>query len=240
MTGSLGVRMSVRSMATTIGFGLLFFTGSIRGNASVITSSVVVDLGQTTITNDGFGGQEILGVGSTLVPVASFVPHVGDILQTTISFANNDRLKIINGPNIVSHILGESGPDYFESLTFYFAGSGSHLTSTTDVAFFGLEGSLSDPTPGGSSQGGLNQSLYPNFTDSWISFTGLTMTTTILQLPSGAPTYDQFGLFGGRAGGFEVLPGPASAAPEPASLALFGLGGVGLLAARRRRKLIRS
>ena len=161
----------------------------------------------------------ILGVLPTLAPVTPFIPSVGDILQTTISFKNGDRLKIIDGPNVVDSI----GPDYFESLTFYFKSSGLYgggTTETTSVSYENLLGDLL-PDPNGTSTGVLGQTIpTPNSTNTFISFTGLTLTTRIDGLGVSDP-FDQFGLFGGRAGGYEVIPGMI---PEPPTYALLGLG----------------
>lgn len=211
---------------------LLWSCSRESARAGFISSSVEIDLSQARISDDGSGGQLILGVGTTLVPVNSFTPHVGDILITTITFANADRLRINNGVNAVSGLL--SGPDYFESLTFYFGGSGWHRSHTTAVSFMDLEGHLSNPNPGESVSGILGQGLL-NVTDSWISFRGVTLTTTIKELPnSGVQSYQDFGMWGGRAGGFEIIPG--TAVPEPASIVMWAIGAIGIVNIRRKRK----
>ena len=211
--------------------------GGSGANAAIITSSVVVDLRQTTIADDGWGGKEIWGIGSTLVPVSSFTPQVGDTLLTTVTFMHGDRLKIIDGPNAITH----NGPPYWEGLTFYFDGwSGvSAQTFTTDVTFYNLQGSQTIWPPGYSCVGVLGQNLGMDFTDNWLSFTGLTMTTEIQALPNpGVQSYDQFGLFGGRAGGFEVISGTA-AVPEPSTLVIFSsLGVMGSVMGWRKRKRV--
>jgi hypothetical protein len=206
--------------------------GGKSATAAVFTNSVVIDLSLATITNDGSGGQLISGNVMTLVPATAFTPVVGDTLVTTITFANGDRLRVNNGPNVISSILGQPGPDYFDSLTFYYDGTGSHSTNTTMVTFAGLQGSVS-ATPGGTSNGVLAQAL-TDFTASYASFTGLTMTTTITALPNpGVQSYSQYGLWGGRAGSFEVI---SAAVPEPASVILWGVGAVGVGLGMRWRR----
>lgn len=213
-------------------FGSVLLATALDLKAAVITNAAVIDLSNVTITDDGSGGKLILGFNSTAVPITPFTPVVGDTLVISVSFANSARLKIINGPNTVDSV----GPDYFESLTFYYEGSGGHSTSTTSVVFNGLNGNLTNPNPGSSSIGILAQSIANEFTDSFISFTGLTMTTTISSLPnSGSQTYSQFGLFGGRAGGYEIL-SDAPAVPEPTSMACWATGALLLIWGRKHRK----
>lgn len=217
-------------------FCAFVMTTSLYSISGTITNSVVIDLSKTTITADGSGGKLIQGLDPTLVPITSFTPQVGDTLVISITFANNARLKIINGPNAVD----STGPEYFESLTFYYFDQftfGYHTSYTTNVIFEGLQGNLTTDFPGGSSTGVLAQSLYPDFTDSYISFTGLTMTTTVQGLPNpGSQSYSQFGLGGGRAGDYEILSDSPSV-PEPSTMVigtLFGLGGI--VARKRYRK----
>lgn len=216
-------------------FCAFVITTSLYSISGTITNSVVIDLSKTTITNDGYGGQLIQGYDTTLVPITSFIPQVGDTLVISITFADNARLKIINGPNAVD----STGPDYFEGLTFYYLGrntSDYHSSFTTNVVFEGLQGNLNTAFPGGSSTGVLAQSLHPDCTDSYISFTGLTMTTTVQSLPNiGPQAYSQFGLWGGRAGGFEIL-SDAPPVPEPSTMVIGTLFGLGGLVARKRYK----
>lgn len=215
-------------------FCAFVITTSLYSISGTITNSVVIDLSKTTITDDGYGGKLIQGYDTTLVPITSFIPQVGDTLVISITFADNARLKIINGPNTID----STGPDYFESLTFYYLGrnlSDYHSSFTTNVVFDGLQGNLTTAFPGGSSTGVLAQSLY-HFTDSYISFTGLTMTTTVQSLPNiGPQAYSQFGLFGGRAGGFEIL-SDTPPVPEPSTMVIGTLFGLGGLVARKRYK----
>lgn len=49
-----------------------------------------------------------------------------------------------------------------------------------------------------------------DLTDSFISFTGLVLTSTIESLGAGGDPFDRFGLFGGRVGGSEVIAGSTS------------------------------
>ena len=209
-------------------------------NAATITNNVEIDLSLTSISSDGSGGQLLLGTPATLVPISAFNPAVGDILQTTVSFKNGDRLKVIDGPNIVD----STGPQFFEAFTFYFdttgtPGSGSNSTTTTGASYVDLLGNAIDTTGGatGVLGQGIGGFLSVDLTDSFISFTGLTVTTTIVGLATGGDAFDRFGLFGGRAGGFEVIAG-STAVPLPAALPLLltGLTGLGFIGWRRRQR----
>lgn len=228
-------------MRATAYFTVLFLIDS-TSQAALITNIVELDLNLTTIVDaqvvgqpSGTSGQSIYG-SFPLVAITPFTPQVGDVLQTEITFARGDRLRITNGP--VNPVF--LGPDYPESLFFYFFKSGvaagnTSSTMTTDVEFFGLQGTLSDPTPGGESSLLLSQKIGDNFTSDWISFTGLRLTSTVNVLPASVPEFDQFGLFTGRAGGFEILPATVNAVPEPASLTLYGLGSLGGFSSFRRK-----
>jgi hypothetical protein len=204
---------------------LLIFLSS-NSHAAVINNSVVIDLGFVSITNDGSGGQLLSGNDVTKVIIPSFAPVVGDTLVTTITFANGDRLRINDGPNIVD----STGPTFFESLVFGFessgsAVSGSNATTTTNTTFIGLQGNSIDVT--GSVSGILGQGLGGLFsidvTDTFISFTGLTITSNITGLAVPGISFDLFELFGGRAGGFEVI-----SVPNPGSLLLMSIGMIAL------------
>ena len=206
----------------------------------VFNHSVVLDLSVTSITDDTSGGHLILGNTTTPVAVAPFTPDVGDVLVTEVSFANGDRLRINNGPNVVD----TNPPTFFESLTFFFDTDGSTsaagFSATTSTAtFFDLEGNLINSF--GSTSGVLGQSIGSSavdLTDSFISFTGLILTSTITRLGSGGDPYDSFGLFGGRAGGFEVIAGPASnpaLLPTPSTALLVSLALLCLLLLGTRR-----
>jgi hypothetical protein len=212
---------------------LLVFS-SLSSHAAVITNSVVLDLSTVSITDDASGGQLLSGNDISKVIIPSFTPVVGDTLVTTIAFANGDRLRINNGPNVVD----STGPTFFESLVFEFDSSGatvsgSHASSTTNTTFTGLQGSLIDVT--GSVSGILGQGigglLSIDITDSFISFTGLTITSNITGLTSSGSSFDRFGLFGGRAGGFEVI-----SVPAPGSILLMSLGMVALRWVRCRQQ----
>jgi hypothetical protein len=93
----------------------------------------------------------------------------------------------------------------------------------------------------GSTSGVLGQSIgssAADLTDSFISFTGLNLTSTITSLATGGDPYDSFGLFGGRAGGFEVIAGSTSdpaALPAPPTVLLIALALLCLLLLSGRR-----
>lgn len=208
-------------------FSVLALAGA--SGAATFTNSFEIDLAKVSITDDSAGGQLILGTGTTTVPVTTFAPQAGDVLQTTVTFARGARLKIIDGPNTIT----KAGSSFFESLTFGFTNTapGSWSASTTSVLFQGLQGSLINSK--GRTTGILGQGLNSSqgdVTDDFISFTGLTMTTTVTS--SANVSVDGFELFGGRAGGFEVM-SPA-AVPLPASVWLLGAA-VGALRLRARR-----
>jgi hypothetical protein len=209
-------------------FAAAFIVG--QPHAFIITNTMEIDLGQVSISDDSSGGQLIFGAGSTLVGLPPFTAQSGDNLITTISFKDGDRLKIIDGPNTID----DTGPDFFESLTFYFTGPniiGTHSSNTTSVVFSNLQGNLIDLTPGGVSYGVLAQDISPDFTDSDISFDGLTMTTTINTITNGN-IYDEFGLWGGRAGGYEVI--SSNPVPIPGAVWLLGSGLIGIVGIRRK------
>jgi hypothetical protein len=211
----------------------MIIVGSNVGRAGIISNVVEVDLDLATITDDGAGGQLIIGFSATGVPITPFTALVGDVLQTTITFAHGDRLRIIDGPNTID----DSPPDFFESLVFYFqsgtSSTNGHTTLTTNAVFSNLQGNLTDLTPGSSSTGILAQAIGFDFTNSEISFDGITLTTTI-SAQSTPFIYDSFGLWGGRAGGFEIV--AANSVPEPSSIALLGTGVLGLCGYRLRRR----
>lgn len=217
----------MNKVVATAAFSVLALTGA--SEAATFTNSFEIDLTSVSITDDSAGGQLILGTGTTTVPVTPFAPQVGDILQTTVTFAAGARLKIIDGPNIIT----TAGSSFFEVLTFGFTNTapGTWSASTTSVVFQGLQGSLINSQ--GRSTGILGQGLNSgqgDITDDFISFTGLTMTTTVTS--SASVSVDGFELFSGRAGGFEVI--APSSVPLPASAWLLGAA-VGALRLRSRR-----
>ena len=71
-------------------------------------------------------------------------------------------------------------------------------------------------------------------TDSFVSFTGVTITSTITSVGAGGAPFDQFGLFGGRAEDYEIISSSSSVqVPVPATLSLFAFGVCGLRFGRR-------
>lgn len=62
---------------------------------------VVFNNSVVSIIDDTAGGHLILGHTTTPVAVAPFTPQVGDVLVTEVTFANGDRLRINDGPNVV-------------------------------------------------------------------------------------------------------------------------------------------
>lgn len=207
--------------------GLLLVSAP-ASRAIMITNSVTLDLSGVTITNDGWGGKLILGNISTPVAIPSFAPSVGDILVTSVSFANGDSLKITGGPNVVD----SSAPTYFSSLTFFFAtASGSYTTNTTAVTYSNLVGTA---LPGFGTSGVLGQSLMGNLSlGQSVSFSGLTLSSTITGISGTPSAATQFGLWGGRAGNYEVVSAPVPDAGSTAWLAIAG--GLALLGLRLRK-----
>jgi hypothetical protein len=195
--------------------------------AALITNAVVVDLSLVTITPDSAGGAEIFGLPATLVPIASaFTPAVGDTLQTTVTFANGDRLRIEGGPNVIT--ANPHAPTFFSSLVFYFANAaggtgnltGNFTSPTTAVTFYDGVGS---PLGGFGNFGLLGQSIMGNLAlGESFTFSGLTLTTQIVGTPANPDAFTQFGLFAGRAGNFEVIPGSPTTVPDgPSTLLLL-------------------
>lgn len=196
--------------------------------AITITNTVTLNLSGVSISNDGSGGKLILGNISTPVAIPSFAPSVGDILVTSVSFANGDSLKITGGPNVVD----SSAPTYFSSLVFFFStASGSYTTNTTAVTYSNLVGTA---LPGFGTSGILGQALMGNLSlGQSVSFSGLTLTSTITGISGTPSSATQFGLFGGRAGNYEVVSAPV---PDTGSTAWLSLAvGVTLLGLRARK-----
>jgi len=227
-----------------IAAAVVLMAGVSQAEAASFVNSFEIDISVMSITDDGFGGQLLSGTTQTAIPITPFTPSAtpsaGDVLTTTVNFANGDRLKVIDGPNIVD----TTGPTFFEGFAFLFRSStgpeSGTSSTTTSVTYFDLLGSAIDTT--GLSSGilgqGVGQSFGIDLTDSFISFTGLTITTTIDTLPVGNGPYDIFTFHGGRAGGFEIIPGVSQAVPEPGALAVFGFGIAGLGWVRRRARSV--
>jgi|GEM_PF-6951138 len=223
-----------------IAAAVVLMAGVSQAEAASFVNSFEIDISVMSITDDGFGGQLLSGTTQTAIPITPFTPSAGDVLTTTVDFANGDRLKVIDGPNIVD----TTGPTFFEGFAFLFRSStgpeSGTSSTTTSVTYFDLLDSAIDTT--GLSSGilgqGVGQSFGIDLTDSFISFTGLTITTTIDTLPVGNGPYDIFTFHGGRAGGFEIIPGVSQAVPEPGALAVFGFGLAGLGWVRRRARSV--
>lgn len=195
----------------------------LSARAAVFNYSLSVDLSAVQITPDSAGGKLIFGYPDTAASIGSpFTPAAGDEIITSVTFLNHDLLRITGGASVVD----STGPTYFAGLNFYFGDSAgfppgyrSHTTSLsfsdavgTPLSAYNVDGLLGPAMIGFLSAGES------------FAFSGFTATTVVDYVPGDGGEMAQFGMWGGRAGNFEVIPGAPAAVPEGSNtFALCGL-----------------
>ena len=207
----------------------------LSARAAVFNYSLSVDLSEVQITSDSAGGKLIFGYPDTAVAIGTpFTPAVGDEITTSVTFLNNDLLRVTGGPNVVD----TAGPSYFAGLNFYFADAAGfppgYRSHTTALAF---SDGIGTPFSVYNVDGLLGPAMirFLQAGESF-SFSGFTATTVVDYVPSDGGEMAQFGMWGGRAGNFEVIPGAPATVPEASNG--FALGGLAFVALQLLRRKI--
>ena len=143
----------------------------------------------------------------------------GTALETTAGFTD-PTISITAGQSVTFHstISGVSGPESGGFALNFTPDAGSTLTISNKTINFGTTPFSADYTYTFSNPGIFDGSVLADITDSSPDYS----------VPSSGIHVNS------RRFAFEVDVAPAAAVPEPASLALFGLGLLGFVAARRK------
>lgn len=191
---------------------------------NIFTHTFSYDLGYL-VDDWNSGGKYWMGYDHP-IPVTPFTPLAGDTLVTTVNFLPGQSIVLHDGDT-----LWGSGVE-FVTIAYENTGVGgaqNDYSSTASVTFFTPGGNVT--MAGTTGSGVLAQNIFGNITTSSFEFTGFSMTTTVVT--ANEPTLmDQF-VFWAVASGQTDLIG-VTPVPEPSTLALTGLGGLCLLAFRRR------